>query len=185
MMSDYALILHPRDPLFTIARADLSSALIELGLLGTELTPNWYTIGTNIFEHITFLGCSPVINCAATQQHGEINFCRIHLPPPLAHPIWRMRDNSPPPRCPQCRAPDLHWRRAIPDWELNPSARQHCCPNCGNVASLHDWKLRDAAGFGRVFIELWGIHPGEAVPGDNFIDTLAQLTGVSWQWFYL
>lgn len=184
-MSDYALILHPSDPLFTFAPANLFSVLNELGLIGPTLKDNWYAIGKNLFEEITFLGCSPVINCAATQPDGEINFCRVHLPDPLVRPIWRTQNNAPPARCPHCRTPDPKWRIALPEWELNPSASQHSCPNCRKYAPLHNWRFRETAGFGRVFIEFWGIHPGEAVPRDHLIATLTQFTGVPWQWFYL
>jgi hypothetical protein len=44
---------------------------------------------------------------------------------------------------------------------------------------------RQLAGFGRFFIEVWGIFPHEAVPTEKLLKQLASHTpGVSWSFFY-
>ncbi|CAK0743059.1 conserved hypothetical protein [Gammaproteobacteria bacterium] len=191
-ISRHALILHPDNPLASVAVADLNLALRMQGILGDPLfvdatdTPSavgWYAAGAQLLEQITFLGCSPVIRLAATHD-GDTDVCRLRLLPPMAYPIWRAPIDATPPRCPRCRAPDVAWRDALPTWEADPLASRHACPACGHTAPLHQWRLREAAGFGRSFVEFWGIHPGEAVPGESLLACLAQLSNGSWRWFY-
>ncbi|CAK0781016.1 conserved hypothetical protein [Gammaproteobacteria bacterium] len=196
-MSNYALILHPADPLVSVEIAELGAALQALGLMGasfverdtasvTSVCPNlsdWHTVGPQLLEQVTFLGCSPVVRLAAAHD-GDTGFCRLRLPPPLPHPVWYAPMDAAPPRCPRCRTSDVTWRMALPDWEANPAAHRRSCPNCGYAAPLHQWRLRETAGFGRSFVELWGIHPGEAVPGETLLATLAQLSNGPWRWFY-
>ena len=191
-MYDYALILHPTDPLVSVAVADLEVGLRGLGVMGALLSPpvvpggvlsDWYAAGPHLLEQVTFLGCSPVVHLAASHD-GDSGFCRLRLPPPLPGPIWRAPEDAPPPRCPRCRAPGVAWRSALPAWEANPTTSNWTCPSCAHATPLHQWRLREAAGFGRSFVEFWGIHPGEAVPGDALLDTLATFSGGPWRWFY-
>lgn len=188
-MADYALILHPADPLVCLEICNLENSLRVLGIIGESLSggmessSNWYGVGPHFLEQVTFLGCSPVVRFAAVHD-GDTNFCRLHLPPPLPYPIWRAPVNAPPPRCPRCQAADTRWREVISDWKSNPKASCHICPTCGHATPLHHWRLREVAGFGRSFAEFWGIHPWEAVPGEELLATLNQLSGGPWRWFY-
>jgi len=196
-MPDYVLILHPVDPTASVEIADLYTTLRALGLIGAPLPmpevacqtliypdrSNWYSAGPELLERVTFLGCSPVIRLAATHD-GDTGFCRICLSPPLPYPIWCAPLDVLPPRCPRCRAPDATWRMALPAWEADPVASRRVCPACGHSAPLHQWRLREVAGFGRSYVELWGIHHGEAVPGEALLTALTQLSGGPWRWFY-
>ncbi|CAK0743459.1 conserved hypothetical protein [Gammaproteobacteria bacterium] len=191
-MFNYAMILYPADPLVSVEIAKLEATLRTLGVIGTPLPTmdavdltlvDWYAAGAQLLEQVTFLGCSPVVRLAAAYD-GDTDFCRLCLPPPLPHPVWRAPPGASPPRCPRCRTADATWRTALPAWEADPVASRHVCPSCGHGTPLHQWRLREAAGFGRSYLELWGIHPGEAVPGEVLLATLAQLSGGPWRWFY-
>ncbi len=186
-MRDYALILHPADPLVSIAVADLEAGLSALGLLGKRLphapSSDWYESGPHLLELVTFLGCSPVVRVAASSADDN-GFCRLRLPPPLPHPTWRASLDAAPPRCPRCRAPDANWCLQLPAWQADPAKSRALCPACGHAAPLHQWRLREAFGYGQSFVECWGIHPGEAVPGEALLDTLAALSGSPWLRFY-
>ncbi len=182
-MQDYALILHPADPLACVAVAEREAVLQAMGVVGAQLAADWYAAGPHLLDHVTFLGCSPVVRLAVTCDEGP-GFCRLRLPPPLPHPIWRGSLEGSAPRCPRCRTPEATWPLPLAAWESDPAASQCTCSSCGYGAPLHRWRLREAAGFGRSFVELWGIHPGEAVPGEAFLDALAQCSGGSWCWFY-
>ncbi len=185
-MDDYALVLYPDDPTVALETGVLEAALTELGLLAALLPPEkeqgrWFAAGEPLLELVTFLGCSPVISLAAVSSDNR--FCRIHLPSPLPQPVCRV--HQPKPRCPRCRSFDVDWYKLLPAWERDPLAVGWTCQICGHKAPLHRLRFREEAGFGRTFVELWGIYPGEAVPGEALLDALSQLTTTSWHWFYI
>jgi hypothetical protein len=46
-------------------------------------------------------------------------------------------------------------------------------------------RRRKCAGFGRLFIKVWGIFESEAVPSPNLLAALKRATGLEWQHFYI
>ncbi|CAK0763657.1 conserved hypothetical protein [Gammaproteobacteria bacterium] len=182
----YALVLQPVDPLVCINTLDSRHALQTLGLIkeSSEVTSSseWYSVGSNFLEHITFLGCSPVVY----QIMGENDIApfRVHLPFPLENPVWYVPEKKISLRCPKCHTQDFEWRTDIPKWMLDPLGNRRTCTHCAQTFPLHQWRLREEIGFGRSFLEFWGIHPGEAVPGDVLLGALVDLSGSDWRWFY-
>lgn len=184
-MYNHALILHPIEPLSAIDVNHAEVSFRNLGIIVDRLPPineNWYALSATLLEYITFLGCSPTINFAASNH--AVNFCRLHLPPTLAAPVWRAAHHAAAPRCPHCRALASNWRAAVTNWEADPINNRQVCEQCGNSTPLHQWRLRETSGFGQSFIEFWGIHSGEAVPGEELLTILSKLNNSSWQWFY-
>jgi hypothetical protein len=58
------------------------------------------------------------------------------------------------------------------------------CGHCHADSPFWKWNWRQTAGVARLFVDIWGIYPSEAVPGDTLLHTLATLTGSPWVWFY-
>lgn len=77
-----------------------------------------------------------------------------------------------------------HWREAVAAWQADPARNAWRSPACGHVVAAPRARWRHTAGFGRLFVEIPGIYPHEAVPADRLLDALAAATGVRWDYFY-
>ncbi len=73
----------------------------------------------------------------------------------------------------------------ITAWESDPSDYRWNCPECDKQSRPNELDWRQSAGFGRFFVEIWGIHPAEAVPGDALMETLGRSTDSRWGFFYV
>lgn len=171
------LVLHPADWERTPPSIEtVVFALRSLGFIGEPLADSGaYAAGNEYLSLITFLGCSPAV--ATDAQAG----CMIRL---------RAFDDAPQflgggvtPRCPACRTPVEDWRAQVAEWYRDPTGKRPCsgCSRLFHPAEL-DW--RHCAGFGRLFIEMAGVYPSEAVPGERLLGTLAALSGGAWGFFY-
>ena len=192
-MTRYKLVLAPVDPEFVPPDVDgLLSALDRLGFLGTPFAlagRTHYQAGERFLDLITFLGCSPVISLvppdASTDPAAHADaFCHIGLWYAGEQPLFVGGRNTTPPRCPNCRQREETWQALIADWRSSPDAYRWRCPGCGHRAQAFELDWRQSAGFGRFLVEVWGIHPAEAVPGDALMDTLRRSTGEPWSYFY-
>jgi hypothetical protein len=50
---------------------------------------------------------------------------------------------------------------------------------------LHRLKWKQSAGFGCQFLKVWGIFEGEAVPGEELMNTLRHASDLEWDYFYV
>lgn len=152
-------------------------ALRELGIIGTAFELDGrvhFRTGPAFLEHLTFLGCAPAIELdapaaglATAARSGR--FCHIHLHQTTT-PCVRYRAGQVP-RCRVCRG----------DFTPESLAQEpFVCPGCGQSAPAAGLNWRQAGGYARLFLEFWGIHTGEAVPGEQL---LARLGG-DWAFFY-
>ena len=73
----------------------------------------------------------------------------------------------------------------ITAWESDPSDYRWNCPECDKQSRPNELDWRQSAGFGRFFVEIWGIHPAEAVPADALMETLGRSTDSRWGFFYV
>lgn len=181
------LILHPKDP--EVVPQDLQlllQGLHETGLLGEpfeyQQQPH-FEAGGHFLELITFLGCSPVIGLEPSEDDDK--FCHLHVRGPKEQVEFMYSNGDVSPRCPKCRYAVHDWPDLIQQWQQDPLCRLWDCPECGAETDLYRMNWRQAAGFGRLFIEVWGIFPHEAVPTEPLLNTLARLTdGQDWSFFY-
>jgi hypothetical protein len=68
---------------------------------------------------------------------------------------------------------------------IQPSNVAVTCPNCGQPIQAAGLNWRQSGGYARLFLDIWGIHTGEAVPSDRLLNGLAQASGGPWHFFYI
>jgi hypothetical protein len=79
----------------------------------------------------------------------------------------------------------VDWKRVIDHWRVNPTHAKWSCAACGCNSELTALHFRKTAGFGKVFVEIRGIYPSEAVPGAALLTTLQLQTGGRWRYMYI
>lgn len=183
-MSAPKLVLHPVAPGQHPAPAALLAALHGLGFLGPAFDldgQRHYRAGPAFLDHISFLGCAPsieleppVIEPEAAARAGR--FCHIRLPEQATPARLRLRPGQRP-RCRSCRG------------DIAPAAfveetAEILCPGCGRRCNPERLNWRQAGGYAGLFLDIWGIHAAEAVPGDRLLDSLARAGGCAWTFFY-
>jgi hypothetical protein len=182
-MASNLLVLCPADPFAAPPLAPLMQRLHEAGFMGVAMgQPGVHKPGDEFFEFVSFLGCSPVVSLGEPGKTAEI--CRIEIPAPLDAPRFFAGANLKPPRCPGCgyRTPE---GRAIGEaWEHDHHAHWRC-PACGREYAAPQLGWRQCAGFGRVFVKVWGVFEGEAVPSEALLRLLAEASGQPWKEFYV
>ncbi len=180
-MSPSCLILTPKDAAAEPPPVDaVEAALRDVGLISTPLAePGRFRVGERFLQLLAFLGCSPVVELDADGPNG----CQVQLRPAGALPEWAGGSNAAVPRCPGCRQRIDDWRDRLPGWRAEPLA-PWSCPGCGRQTAPWALDWRQQGGFGRLFVEVWGIYPGEAVPGDELLEALRGAGGGAWRHFY-
>jgi hypothetical protein len=172
----------------------LAACLQGIGLIGEPRTSGsglFYPAGEQFLQLVSFLGCSPAIEleppgdgASLEQAMASDRFCHVVLD---CEPTVRFRadPHTRPPRCPQCGHPETDWQAHIRRWQDEPAKSHWSCAACGHRGELTDWVFRKTAGFGRVFVEIRGIYPAEAVPGEALLAALSALTGGAWRYMYI
>ena len=185
-MSENLLILHPRDAWHAPqCREAAIRSLAATGLIETPPIPELdghYRAGERFLDHITFLGCSPVIALEAPGAAGEM--CLVEVPVPLAEPKFLAGVNAKLPRCPACRYRIERWETIVEAWEADSGSHRWHCPVCGRHHAVPELDWRQSAGFARFFIRISGIFEGEAVPGEALLRSLGDAAGADFTYFY-
>lgn len=177
-MNDGRLLLHPIDPAAQIPdMGALIGRLRELGLAGEgmDAAGRRFLAGDRFAELVAFLGCSPYLRFAP--DGGGEAFCHLGLRGPFESPRLIFGRNTRPPRCPGCHNQIVEWRAGLGDETLH-------CHRCGGVFPLASIAWRRNAGFGRFFLELFNVFPGEAVPSEELMRVLREFTPGQGEWGY-
>lgn len=194
-MPAYKLLMHPANPHSAPVAADrLASHLTGLGLIGAPIrhpTLTLYSAGERLPELVTFLGCAPHIDLLPPDSPDALEaalaaggLCHVRLAETGALQ-FRTDRNAPLPRCPECRKPAHNWQQLLLDWQSDSEKHDWQCQACHHSGQLMQLNFRKSAGFGRIFLEIWGIYPSEAVPGDELLASLRTLAGCDWKTLYL
>lgn len=181
------LMLRPAQPeLIPPDSAALRQRLAALGLTGAPLIfegREHYRPGENFLRLVTFLGCSPVVSLGEPGLTGD-EFCHIDVDGPHDTIQFVSGNNAKLPRCPGCGYRIEEWPSLIAQWR-DDNAYIWRCPLCSKEYPPPRLRWRQCAGFGRYFIRVWGIFEGEAVPSDELLATLREVSGFDWGYFYL
>jgi hypothetical protein len=177
------LLLSTQDPFLLPDRTVLEAGLTSAGFLGEPLPglEDAFLSGEQFLQLVTFAGCSVQIELSPA---GDKPFCHIRFTGPFERPVLLSGRNTRPPRCPGCRTPLREWKPALAAWREGGTA-DITCPDCGETHPPWAWDWRQKAGFGRLFIQVEEIFPGEAVPTPGLTTLLQRLTGSEWGCFYV
>jgi hypothetical protein len=139
-----------------------------------------FAVGPSFLSLLAFAGC------AVTIPTGEDNAprCQVRVPVPESAPRLLWGRNTRPPRCPGCRARLQDWRERLPDWQGRPAVGA-ACPACGEIRPPWRWDWKQQGGFGRLFVLVEEVFPGEAVPSPRLLDLLTRACGCGWRHFYI
>jgi len=193
-MSVHKLLLVPADQSILLDQNTLANTLATIGLTGKKLPvdqPQVYQTGEKFLQLITFLGCSPNIQLEPPVNMNELtNVCQngklCHVRLMCNNKDLRYRCNTGAiPRCPHCKAIDNRWHDYLDTWSSNPEMIEWQCAECMGKSTIYALNFRKQAAFIRDCIEIRGIHPSEAIPGEILMDTLRNMTDCSWQVFYI
>ena len=195
-MATHKLLLHPADPQCPAVATDvLAKSLQSIGMIGEPVrlkTETIYPVGEQFLQLITFLGCSPMIELelpadAESREAGSRDgrFCHVSLSGSGGELQFRADAHKTEARCPSCRKPDPQWREWINAWQTDQQQLHWACTVCDYTGQITDLNFRKHAGFGRNFIEIRGIYPSEAIPGEALLASLQTLTGCNWNTLYI
>jgi hypothetical protein len=180
------LLLTARDPQREPPTALLLHHLHRNGLLGPPLQGTGgedFLIGQGFLQLITFMGCSPHLELEPQPDGGP--FCHLRIDGPWPTPQLRYGRNTQGPRCVACRTRLPEWRGLLPLWLERPTEASVLCPRCGHSQRPLDLGWRKEAGFGRLFLVVEDVFPGEAVPVPALLQGLGRVTGGDWHYFYV
>lgn len=177
------LLLTTQDPFLLPDRSVLEAGLVSEGVLGARLTyrADAFLVGGRFLHLVTFAGCSVQVELS---PNGDNPFCHVLINGPFARPRFLSGRNTRPPRCPDCRTPLQDWKQSVAAWKSGGAAKIPC-PACGetNPPWAYDWK--EKAGFGRLFIQVEEVFPGEAAPTPQLMKLLEHFTHGTWRHFYV
>lgn len=179
------MLLTPTNPMAQTPLEPLSQQLQGLGLLGTVLNAkdHRYRSGPYLFELVAFTGCAVQLDTNATASAG----LEVQIQGPFTTPQRRSGRNTRPPRCPHCRRPLANWQaqREGSERTADPECIERLsCEGCGLQRPGWAWNWGRHAGYGRVFICLEPIFPGEARPLPRLLNGLETLGLGPWHHFY-
>lgn len=181
------LVLHPAQPDQIPPDGErLQQRMAAIGFSAEPITvagAQHYRPGENFLQLITFLGCSPVVSLGEPGLTGD-EFCHIAYDGPYDAIQFVSGGNVKQPRCPGCGYRIEGWQTIVEQWRDVPDLIWRC-PLCGEEYPLPQLRWRQCAGFGRYFIRIWGVFEGEAVPSDELLAALREVSGFDWGYFYL
>lgn len=166
-----------------VERSILIASLRQADFIAQEMTfsgDTHYHPGEKFLSLLTFLGCSPVIDMGEPGKTGE-GFTHIGFEGPLEQPRFVSGNNLKTPRCPDCGHRFENWQSLV----SAPWSHTFSCPGCNRQLTAPQLRWRKCAGFGRLFIKVWGVFESEAVPSPELLALLERLSGHSWQHFYV
>lgn len=185
------LVLTPTDPHRVPDIALLIEGLSRAGFLGAPWRPETpppgqgapepaFAVGAGFLSLLTFAGCAVRIH----EDTGAGRFSHIRIPAVSAHPRLMIGRNTRAPRCAGCRAPLSGWRERVEHWAKHLHAGVRC-PACGETRPPWLWDWKQHGGYGRAFVCIEEVFPGEAVPTPAFFEQLIRISGLGWRHFYI
>lgn len=179
------LVLTTADPLAGPDATLLIESLARAGFIADPLPGrrDAYAVGANFLSLLTFSGCAVAIS-TVPRPDAATELCHVRVSNLSALPRLLWGRNTRPPRCPCCRVRLPDWRRRIADRpdQTRPGVT---CTACGDTRPPWRWDWKEQGGFGRLFVLVEEVFPGEAVPTPPLFDLLTDACGLGWRHFYV
>lgn len=180
-MATSRLIFSPQDPTQAVDEPQLLQQLSQLELITLPAyRENHYLPGDDFTSLITFLGCSPNISLQPDDSNTNDSHCFISLINTTVDPQCLGYTRQCHPKCPQCRKRIADWKTS--DWQQPGALCQ--CDKCGCETAYTGLNWKHECCFGRSGFSIANIYPHEAVPTDQLLEMLRQLTGIAWDYAY-
>jgi hypothetical protein len=178
------MLLTPKNPLLSLPVSALQDSLRKVGFIGRGIPGNdrAFFAGERFLDLLIFAGCS--VQIELTPPADGRSFCHVRFRGPAGHPELIRGRNTRPPRCPACRAPRRDWKDIL----LAPVPANDprlVCESCGAEHPPWDWDWKGNAGFGRTFVQVEEIFPGEATPAPALTEILEGVSAGPWRHFYV
>ena len=189
-LSDNKLVIHPVDATATFPNFNLLLVgLHEIGLIREPATQNVHIPqGHRFFELIHFASSHGAIvfnpDYETSCETDSKTLCQIEIDGPTEEIRFLGAASIEDPYCKHCQSLIGSWYDVVSVWFEDPESFSFSCGKCGESAMPWglDWKHTN--GFGRLGIDIWHVHRGEAIPSPELMEFLAQETGVVWDYFY-
>ncbi|MEA3276913.1 MAG: hypothetical protein U9Q81_16830 [Pseudomonadota bacterium] len=177
------LLLTTEDPFLLPDSDALRAELTTVGFLGEPLPgPDpAFSVGERFLQLVTFAGCSVQIDLLPS---ADGPFCHILIAGPFEQPRLLSGRNTRPPRCRNCRSPLRDWKVRLAGWGAG-RVTSIPCPACGNPQPPWGYDWKGSAGFGRLFVSVEEVFPGEAAPAPALMALLESITACPWRYFYV
>ena len=183
MIKNKSLVLHPLDCNEQPDTKLLIDAFQKLKFIESplDLQNTSYLVGDDFLQLIVFLGCSPSVELAPTDERKQ--FCHISFIQPENIPQLITSKNTSNPRCPSCRKEIGASAITVKQWQQDSNI-QWSCADCNFSGETSDLNWRHSAGVASFFVEVNNIFPNEAVPSDELMSALQKATDSEWRYFY-
>ena len=170
---DFSLYLYPRDAGSSPQGESLYETLEQLGLTaGRDAQSAVFMAGPRLMELVTYLGCSPSLT-----EDDSGRRVSVHQ---FVYPTGMGGVSFEAVKFPGCG----HRISNATDILALPLDAACACTECGASATVNQINWRKSAAYSTLFIEIAGIFPKEAVPGDELLRALKEATNSEWRWFY-
>ena len=178
------LVLTPSDASAPVERKRLEVRLKAAGLIGPALPgrTDAFEIGEQFTRLVAFTGCAVAFDQTPTATSGT--FTHITLHGPYLAPRLLSGRNTRPPRCPECGKGLVAWRDQVQRWQLSQPPELRCL-HCMAIAPGWGWRWGQHGGFGRVFVCVEEVFPGEGSPLPALLDALYADGIGDWRFFYV
>jgi len=188
------LILNPVKPLdLTQYKHSIIKALSELNIIGNSIIKDnndYFFAGEHYLQYISFLGCSPYLNFEPKTDIAlsdlqdtlpDLNYVQFNFN--STHYSFNKTEFGVKAICPVCKSKIIQWQGLIDTWEKDNKPKLPC-PQCKQTISILDINWRKTAGFYLSAILFYGIQSELAVPADNFLTRLEDITNSKWRYFF-
>lgn len=179
------LVLTTLDPAAAPDRESLRWALSKAGFIGAPRSGGGegFSVGPHLLTLLSFTGCAVVLPPSDTLGSYETG-CHVRILGPTPAPRFLWGRNTRGPRCRVCRARLKDWMDQPPPGGASGQGGWSC-PKCGAQHPPWIWDWKQQAGFGRLFVVVEQVFPGEAVPTQALMDLLTPLCNCGWHHFYV
>lgn len=164
--AEHKLYIYPIDPNISIPKVLISNFLEKEEFTGDIIERRRFSTGTRFLSHLTFMGCSPNIELDPQEDKP---YCYIEIES-HTKASFVFGSNQKKSRCHYCK---------------NEIQKPFFCPHCQKTLSPNRINWRKTAFVATCWILVGNIYEREAIPNDQFLDTLAQETGVKWKIAYI
>jgi hypothetical protein len=177
------LILTPTDPWAAPTPQQILTTARETGLIGPALPEHdGFVVGPRFLDLVAFTGCAVQLDLEPPARGAP--FCHIRISTPTPSPRLLAGRNTRPPQCPVCRRPLREWQAQAAGWD-SAAIPMLICGACGSRTHAWEWRWREQAGFGRVFLLIEEVFPSEGTPLPGLLRSLEALGVGPWLWFYV